>query len=117
MREAAQEIMWAALPYSISLAILCLGCWCVREAIGPLEIIRYAFHGRLPYLDFYEFSREKMLPTKLCTVDFLHPSGSYGNIHYGRGCALRILLGSITVKKSIKWKSRSHTLGCSSKFQ
>lgn len=77
LRDAAQDKITTALPYSITLSIIVLACWLVREAIGPLEVVRYALHGRLPYLDFSKFCKDKIMPTKICTIDFLHPTGMF----------------------------------------
>ena len=35
-----------------TLALLLLACWCQLEAAGPLDVLRWALDGRLPYVAF-----------------------------------------------------------------
>lgn len=76
-----------ALPPSLTLGLCFLGCWHCREAVGPLDLVRWALNGQLPYLRLAADSRgalegfEKVLP-----LHFLDPQGEpLLRLHGGTG--------------------------------
>jgi hypothetical protein len=65
------------LPYSVTLSIVLLACWHQREAVSPLDLVRWTLNGELPYLDFPTRCRDALLQCQgVMTQGFLTPSGA-----------------------------------------
>lgn len=69
-----------ALPYSVTLSILLLACWQLREAVSPLDIVRWSLDGELPYLTFGADEHALLDPHTRSIVShaFLMPAGREG---------------------------------------
>lgn len=68
-----------ALPSSFTLSLLLLACWQAREPVNPLDIVRWALNGELPFLSFAADSRDLLEPFHLVlTAGFLIPTGTPG---------------------------------------
>ena len=65
-----------ALPPSLTLSLCYLACWQAREAVGPLDVIRWALNGQLPYLRLAAESRDAMEAfAGVLPLHFLDPRG------------------------------------------
>lgn len=63
-------------PPSASLALCVLACWQARAAVSPLDVVRAAASGRLPYYSLAHDSQALMAPHRsLFTWRFMAPSG------------------------------------------
>ena len=59
------------------MSIVLLACWHQREAVSPLDLVRWTLNGELPYLDFPTRCRDALLPCHgVMTQGFLTPSGA-----------------------------------------
>ncbi len=64
------------LPPAATLSLCLLACWQLREAVGPLDVIRWALNGQLPFLALADEGREAMEPfTSVLPHHFLDPRG------------------------------------------
>lgn len=65
-----------ALPSAFTLSLLLLACWQAREPVSPLDIVRWALNGELPFMTFAADSRDLLEPfPTLLTPGFLLPAG------------------------------------------
>ncbi len=69
-----------ALNPDAVLAVSFLGCWYLREAVTPMDILRWASDGRLPVLSLPPLSAKLLQSAQAadCTLPpaLLHPTGA-----------------------------------------
>ena len=64
------------LAIDYSLAILLLACWQTRATVSPLDLVRWAADGQLPYFTFWADNKAAFQPySKLLAQNVLSPSG------------------------------------------
>ncbi|BDA43636.1 probable TATA box-binding protein-associated factor RNA polymerase [Coccomyxa sp. Obi] len=78
-RTALKAAVWKALHPDTMLAVVFLGSWYLREAVSPMDILRWASDGRLPFLNLPALSAELLQSAHEagCTLppSLLQPTG------------------------------------------
>ena len=57
------------LHAEVTLAVCFLGCWVMREAVMPMDIVRWASDGTLPYLRLPSLSTQLLNSTREAGCD------------------------------------------------
>ncbi|CAL8468416.1 g7956 [Coccomyxa elongata] len=78
-RTALKAAVWKALHPDTMLAVVFLGIWFLREAVTPMDMLRWASDGRLPFLNLPALSAELLQSAQEagCTLppSLLQPTG------------------------------------------
>ena len=78
-----------ALPHSCTLCVLFLATLYLREAVNPLDIVRWSLNGVLPYMRFATDSRDLLEPYRTVIAEsFVTPTGLVQCLYYTSWYAL-----------------------------